>query len=154
LDFRSSLGLGAVAPNDKMLHLLMTRVAAVVVAWPSVSDEAWNETVQGLLLMLAPSAPHVSEELWTITLGLPYSIHRQPWPTWDEQLAAEDELKIGVTINGKPRGELVIPAGLADDEDEVKRLALELPRVKTATEGQTIRRVIYRTGKLLNLVVS
>ena len=41
-------------------------------------------------------------------LGLPYSIHRQDWPTWDERLAAEDELKIAVTINGKPRGELLI----------------------------------------------
>jgi leucyl-tRNA synthetase len=106
------------------------------------------------LLMLAPSAPHIAEELWTSTLGLPYSIHRQDWPAWNEQLAAEDELKIGVTINGKPRGELVIPAALGDDEEAVKRMALELPRVKAAIEGQTVRRVIYRAGKVLNLVVN
>jgi leucyl-tRNA synthetase len=121
---------------------------------PVVSDEAWNETIRALLLLLAPSAPHITEELWTNTLGLPYSIHQQPWPAWDEQLAAEDELKIGVTINGKPRGELVIPVDMANDEDAVKRLALELPRVKAAVDGQTVRRVIYRPGKLLNLVVN
>jgi len=119
-----------------------------------VSDAVWNETVQALLLMLAPSAPHIAEELWSNTLGLPYSVHRQEWPTWSEELAAEDELKIGVTINGKPRGELVIPAANADDEAAVTAMALELPRVKAAVEGQTVRRVIYRPGKVLNLVVS
>jgi leucyl-tRNA synthetase len=139
---------------NTMLAKLMTLVNTMFELRPSVSDEAWNETVRDLLLMVAPSAPHLAEELWTTTLGLSYSVHRQPWPTWDEQLAAEDELKIGVTINGKPRGELVVPAALGDDEEAVKQLALELPRVKAAIEGQTVRRVIYRAGKVLNLVVN
>jgi len=138
---------------NTMLAKLMTLVNSMYEARSSVSDGAWGEAVRSLLLMLAPSAPHITEELWTNTLGLPYSIHRQDWPTWDEELAAEDELKIGVTVNGKPRGELVIPADRTDDEAEVQRLALELPRVKAATEGLALKRVIYRPGKLINLVV-
>ena len=103
--------------------------------------------------MLAPSAPHMAEELWTNVLGQPYSIHRQAWPTWDEALAAEDELKIGVTVNGKPRGELLVASALKDDQEQITALARELPRVQPLLAGKTVRRVIYVPGKMLNLVV-
>jgi leucyl-tRNA synthetase len=59
-----------------------------------------------------------------------------------------------VTVNGKPRGELQIPVSSQDDEAQVTALALELPRVKAIVDGQTVRRVIYRPGKVLNLVVA
>jgi leucyl-tRNA synthetase len=139
---------------NTMLAKLMTLVNTLFEARASVSDEAWGEAIRALLLMLAPSAPHITEELWSNVLGLPYSIHRQEWPAWDAALAAEDELKIAVTINGKPRGELLLPADLRDDRAEVERLALELPRVKAAVDGQSLKRVIYVPGKLLNLVVA
>jgi leucyl-tRNA synthetase len=137
-----------------MLAKLMTLVNAMFEVRPSVSDEAWDEAIRTLLLLLAPSAPHIAEELWTNVLGLPYSIHRQSWPEWDEALAAEDELKLAVTINGKPRGELVVSASLKDDQEQVKSLALALPRVQSVIGDQTVRRVIYVPGKVVNLVVS
>jgi leucyl-tRNA synthetase len=139
---------------NTMLAKLMTLVNGMFDARPFVSDAAWNESIQALLLMLAPSAPHLTEELWTTTLGLPYSIHRQDWPTWDPALAAEDEVRIGVSVNGKPRGELLIAASLKDDQEQVQSLALVLPRVQPLVEGKTVRRVIYVPGKMLNLVVS
>jgi leucyl-tRNA synthetase len=139
---------------NTMLAKLMTLVNGMFEARPSVSDEVWDEAVHSLLLMLAPSAPHLAEELWSDVLGQPYSVHRQPWPTWDEALAAEDEVKIAVTVNGKPRGELLVPAGMQDDEAEVTTLALALPRVDAVVKGLTVRRVIYRPGKVLNLVVN
>jgi leucyl-tRNA synthetase len=138
---------------NTMLAKLMTLVNCLFEARPFVSDAAWNESIQALLLMLAPSAPHLAEELWTATLGLPYSVHRQDWPTWDPALAAEDELKIGVSVNGKPRGELLVSAALTDDQDQIQSLALALPRVQPLVAGKTIRRVIYVPGKMLNLVV-
>jgi len=138
---------------NTMLAKLMTLVNEMFDARPFVSDEAWDEAIRALLLMLAPSAPHIAEELWSNVLGLPYSIHRQSWPTWDEQLAAEEELRIAVTINGKPRGELVISADLRDDREQVERLAQELPRVKLVLDGQNLKRVIYVPGKVVNLVV-
>jgi len=138
---------------NTMLAKLMTLVNCLFEARPFVSDEVWDEAIRTLLLLLAPSAPHITEELWSDVLGKPYSVHRQPWPTWDEALAAEDELKIAVTVNGKPRGELLVPAVMQDDEERVTKLALALPRVKPFVDGQTVRRVIYRPGKVLNLVV-
>jgi len=138
---------------NTMLAKLMTLVNTMFEVRNQTSDAAWDEAVRSLLLLLAPSAPHITEELWTEVLGQPYSIHRQPWPTWDESLAAEDELRIAVTVNGKPRAELMIPAAVQDDEAHVTALALALPRVQAFTEGKTVRRVIYRAGKVLNLVV-
>jgi leucyl-tRNA synthetase len=139
---------------NTMLAKLMTLVNGMFEARPSVSDEVWDEAIHSLLLLIAPSAPHLAEELWTDVLGQPYSVHRQPWPTWDEALAAEDEVKIAVTVNGKPRGELLIPAGMQHDEAGVTTLALALPRVDAVVKGLTVRRVIYRPGKVLNLVVN
>jgi leucyl-tRNA synthetase len=138
---------------NTMLAKLMTLVNSMYEVRASASAEAWDEAVRSLLLLLAPSAPHLTEELWSSVLGLPYSIHRQPWPEWDEALAAEDELRIAVTVNGKPRAELAVPAAMQDDEAQVTALALALPRVQSFTEGKTVRRVIYRAGKVLNLVV-
>jgi leucyl-tRNA synthetase len=139
---------------NTMLAKLMMLVNTMYELRSSTSSDAWDEAVRSLVLMLAPSAPHLAEELWTEVLGQEYSVHRQPWPTWDEALAAEDEVKIAVTVNGKPRGELLISAAMQDDEAQVTSLALALPRVEAVTNGQTVRRVIYRPGKVLNLVVS
>jgi leucyl-tRNA synthetase len=120
----------------------------------SVSHAAWSEAVSTLLKLLAPSAPHIAEELWTNVLNQPYSIHQQPWPTWDERLVAEDELTIPITVNGKPRGTVAVPVSRRDDQEWVKQQALDLPRIKALVDGQTVRRVIYVPGRVLNLVIS
>jgi len=138
---------------NTMLAKLMTLVNTLYEVRSSASDAAWDEAMQSLLLMLAPSAPHMAEELWTTALGKPYSIHRQAWPTWDDALAAEDEIKIGVSVNGRPRGELVVSANQQADEERIKALALALPRVAPLVEGKTVRRAIFVPGKMLNLVV-
>ncbi len=139
---------------NTMLAKLMTLTNVMQDARGLVSDEAWDETCRDLVLMLAPSAPHLAEELWTNHLGRPYSVHQQPWPTWDEALAAEDELTLPVTLNGKPRGELTVPVSMKDDQEAVKARALELPRIKQLVAGQTIRRVIYVPGKIVNIVAN
>jgi leucyl-tRNA synthetase len=69
-------------------------------------------------------------------------------------LAAEDELTLPVTVNGKPRGEVRIPATMRDDQAGVEALALDLPRVKAMLDGATVRKVIYVPGRVVNLVVS
>jgi leucyl-tRNA synthetase len=139
---------------NTMLAKLMTLTNGMQEARGSVSTEIWDEACSALVLMLAPSAPHIAEELWTNHLGRPYSVHQQPWPTWDEALAAEDELTLPVTLNGKPRAELTVPASSKDDQEAVKALALELPRIKQLLDGQTVRRVIYVPGKIVNIVAN
>ncbi len=84
---------------------------------------------------------------------MPYSIHQQPWPVWDEALIAEDEVTIPITVNGKPREMLRIPASRRDDQEYVRAEAFERPKIKALGEGRSVRRVVYVPGKVLNLVV-
>ncbi|MCH7835787.1 MAG: class I tRNA ligase family protein, partial [Chloroflexi bacterium] len=112
--------------------------------------EAWNEGVESLLLMLAPVAPHISEELWARS-GRPYSVHTQPWPACDEELASEDEITLVVQVNGKLRDRIQAPAGI--QEDRAKELALASPRVQRFIDQKKVTKVIYVPGKLVNVVV-
>ncbi len=139
---------------NTMLAKLMSLTNVMQEVRGSVSHEAWSEAVCNLLRLLAPSAPHIAEELWTNVLNQPYSVHQQSWPIWDETLLAEDELTVAVTVNGKPRGTVTVPLSRRDDEQWVQEQALDLPRVRSLVDGQSIRRVVYVPGRLLNLVVS
>ncbi len=115
-----------------------------------VDRDAWNEAIQSLLLLLAPLAPHISEELWART-GRPYSIHTQPWPAWDPDLAREEEITLVVQVNGKLRDRIQAPADI--DEGRAKELALASPRVQKFTDRNQVAKVIYVPGKLVNVVV-
>ena len=110
---------------------------------------AWNEAAEIYLQMLAPVAPHITEELWSL-LGKPYSIHTQAWPKVDEAAAAEDEITLVVQVNGKVRDRLVVPAEIS--EADAKAQALENPAVQKFLEGRQPRQVIYVKGKLVNVV--
>ena len=112
--------------------------------------EAWSEAAEALILMLAPSVPHFAEELWE-RIGRPYSVHNQSFPTYDENLAAEDEITLVVQINGKVRARLAAPASIA--EAEAIDMALSNDNVRAHTEGKTIIKKIYVPGKLVNIVI-
>jgi leucyl-tRNA synthetase len=116
----------------------------------AVSAAAWQESVKTLLLLLAPTAPHLTEELWQRT-GRDYSIHNQAWPEWDEALTAEEEITLVVQVNGKLRDKLAVPVSIS--EDEAKKLAAEQPKVRAYIEGKETVKVIYVPGKLVNIVV-
>ena len=93
----------------------------------AVDREAWGEAIESLLLLTAPLAPHISEELWART-GRPYSIHRQAWPQWDAELAQEDEVTLVVQVSGKVRDRIQVPAGI--DETRAREIAMASPQVK------------------------
>ena len=116
----------------------------------SISQSAWQNVIKTLLLLLAPTAPHLTEELWQ-RIGNDYSIHNRRWPTWDEELAKEEEITLVVQINGKMRDRLIVPASIT--EDEARNLALERQKVKAYTENKTIIKLIYVPKRLINLVV-
>jgi leucyl-tRNA synthetase len=116
----------------------------------AVSATAWKETITTLLLLLAPTAPHLAEELWQQT-GHQYSIHNQDWPNWNEELAREEEITLVVQVNGKLRDRLTVSASVT--EDEARQLALDSQRVKPHIEGKQIAQVVYVPGRLVNLVV-
>jgi len=116
----------------------------------NITDSAWKEAVDTLLLLLAPSAPHLTEELWQMT-GNEYSIHNQSWPEWDEELAQEEEITLVVQVNGKLRDRITVPVSITEAESQ--QLARDSQRAKTFLEGKEVVRTIYVPGKLVNIVV-
>lgn len=111
---------------------------------------AFAEAVRALVVMLAPFAPHVAEELWE-SLGVGGSVFRQNWPSADAALAAEEALEIVVQVNGKVRGRLQVPRGTS--ETALRSLALEERRVRQWIEGRTVRKLVVVPDKLINIVV-
>ena len=111
---------------------------------------AWNEALDSLLLMLAPIAPHISEDLWQ-RRHPGASVHVQRWPSWDADAAKEDVITLVVQVNGKVRGKIEVPAGV--DEAAARELALADPNVQRHIAGKTVRKVIVAGGKLVNIVL-
>jgi leucyl-tRNA synthetase len=106
--------------------------------------------MEAFVLMLAPLAPHLAEELWQV-LGHGESLAYAPWPTFDDKYTREDTIEVPVQINGRVRGHLLVPSGAG--REELQRLALEDPRVQKYVAGAGIRRVVVVPGKLINIVV-
>ncbi len=110
---------------------------------------AHDEAVDSLLLLLAPMAPHITEELWA-RRGKPYSIHQQPWPAYDPALAATETIELPVQVDGKLRDRLVItpdtPAA------EVEQMAIASEHVQRYLAGREAARIVYIPGKLVNVV--
>ncbi len=103
------------------------------------------------LRLLAPFAPHITEELWMMA-GEKKSIHVSSWPSFDPSLLESDTIKIIVQVNSKNRGEIL--ANKNASEEEVRDLVLALPAINTHLAGKSIKRFIYVPGKLVNLVVA
>jgi len=116
----------------------------------AVSDSLWREAISYFLLLLAPTAPHLAEELWNRT-GHPYSIHNQPWPGYDKELAKEEEITLVIQVNGKLRDKVVVPASIG--ESEARELAMSRERVKARIDGKRLVKVIYVPKRVINIVV-
>ncbi|MEE9583611.1 MAG: class I tRNA ligase family protein, partial [Dehalococcoidales bacterium] len=115
-----------------------------------VIERDWRQAIKTLLLLLAPTAPHIAEELWHRTGG-DYSIHNQGWPGWDEELAKDEEITLVVQVNGRLRDRVTVPQAIT--EAEARQIALDSLRVRSYLEGKEIARMVYVPKKLINLVV-
>ncbi|MCK5589778.1 MAG: class I tRNA ligase family protein, partial [Dehalococcoidales bacterium] len=116
----------------------------------NISLSLWQEAISYFLLLLAPTAPHIAEELW-VRSSHSYSIHNQSWPKFDKELAKETEITLPIQVNGKLRDKLVVPASIT--EAEAKELVLNRERVKAYINGKKIDRIIYIPGRVMNIVV-
>lgn len=103
-----------------------------------------------LIILLAPFAPHITEELWE-KLGNKESVFLQSWPQYNADLAKDEEVEMVVQVNGRVRDRLMVAADVT--EDEAKETALESQKVKVFTEGKEIKKIIFVPGKLINIVV-
>ena len=116
----------------------------------AVSRGAWNEAVESLLLLLAPMGPHLAEELWEHT-GHAYSVHNQPLPEWDDELAAIEEATLVVQVNGKVRDRIAVPASIS--ESDAREAALASQKVQAYTDGKQVDKVVFVPGRYLVSVV-
>ena len=116
-----------------------------------VSQGVWREAVRHLLLLLAPMAPHLAEELWERSGGS-YSIHTHQLPRWDDALAAAEEATLVVQVDGKVRDRITVSAAIG--EGDAKQTALSSLRVRQHTGGRELEKVVYVPGRwLVNVVV-
>jgi len=137
-----------------MFNTAISSIMELVNAFYAFQDKELSpalarETASMLLRMLAPFAPHITEELWSRIFG--GSVHAQKWVMYDESALVQDEIEVVLQINGKVRDRVKVPADL--DKEAMEQLVTELPRAKELTEGKTIVKVICVPGKLVNIVV-
>jgi leucyl-tRNA synthetase len=152
--------IGKVTDDIEQRFHFNTAIAAVMELVNSISAfepknhpanaPVLKEAVESVVLLLEPFVPHVCEELWEC-LGHQGGIETAGWPSYDAAAAVEDELLIIVQVNGKLRGKITVDASAA--EDEIKAAALADDKVKSFTDGKSLKKVIYVPGKLVNIVV-
>lgn len=131
-----------------------TAIAALMewLNYLSRKESIAKEEYKTMLLLLAPFAPHITEELWS-TLGEEGSIHTHDWPKFEEKYLEEENVLMVVQINGKVRDALVIQKDILNNESEVQKMALESQKVQKFLEGATPKKTIYIPGKVINFVI-
>ena len=119
-------------------------------------EGALAEALETLAQLLAPFAPHMAEELWA---ALAHSateredeLSLRPWPVADLQLIAEETVHIAVQVNGKLRGEVLVPAAAA--EEEIRTAAALDPKIRNWIDGKTVKKVVVIPKRLVNFVVA
>ncbi|MGJ5675163.1 MAG: leucine--tRNA ligase [Nostochopsis sp.] len=110
----------------------------------------YTEGIQTLVVLLAPFAPHIADELWHL-LGNSNSVHTQTWPKYDSAALVADEINLVIQIMGKTRGAIPVPAQA--DKAELEKYARESEIAKRYIEGKEIKKVIVVPGKLINFVI-
>jgi len=139
-----------------MFNTAISSIMELVNAFYSATDKGnvapglVREVVISIVKLLAPFAPHITEELWSM-VGGDGSVHLQTWPSFDISATMLEEVEIVLQINGKVRDRIVIPAGLS--KDEMVEAAKAQQRVQELTEGKTVVKVIAVPGKLVNIVI-
>ena len=130
---------------------LMSYSTWLAEAQPRLSTDQRLLAARTLLILLAPFAPHIAEELWE-RLGEPYSVHSQAWPAYDPALLQEATVTIVVQVDGKVRDRLEAPAGLTAEEARARALGSD--KVRRLLEGKRLVDAIYVPDRLVNLVTA
>ena len=106
--------------------------------------------METLVLLLAPFAPHMAEELWQ-ALGHNDSLAYHPWPVYDEAMTRATEIEVPLQVNGKLRGKVIVPAG--SDESTLEQTARNHERLQELLDGKSIVKVIVVRDRMVNFVV-
>ncbi|MFZ0677435.1 class I tRNA ligase family protein, partial [Candidatus Binatus sp.] len=112
-------------------------------------EEMGRFTAESFILLLAPMAPHVTEEIWR-AMGHTKSVHLEPWPKYDPKLVIDETVTVVIQVNGKVRDRLQVPAG--SSESDVRNLALNSESVKRHLDGNPPKKFIFIKDKMLSIV--
>lgn len=116
----------------------------------NINEAVIKEGVQTIVTIIAPFAPHLGEELWTM-IGKDGSVFDIDWPKYDEKALVKDEIEVVVQVNGKVRGKLTVNSNIS--KEDMEKVALEDEKIKGLVEGKTIVKVVAVPKKLVNVVV-
>jgi len=116
----------------------------------NMSPAVIRDCLVNLILVTAPFAPHIAEELWR-EMGYSQSVHGESWPAYSEDALVMEEIEVVFQINGKVRGRLTVPVSM--EQSEVEETILAMERAKEAIGGKEVVKVISVPGKLVNIVV-
>lgn len=116
-----------------------------------VSDDAYTYALQTIVQLLSPIVPHLCEELWE-SLGHKTPLYLANWPTFNEAFLMDENVTIGVQINGKVRGTITVPTDI--DKDTLEKEAMNDDHIAKYLDGKTVRKIIAIPGKIVNIVVS
>ena len=166
LKLNGAVGQAEATPEQlKVLHTCIKKVTedmehlrfnTAISAMMVFTNEASNWDIRPLsvmndfLLLLAPFAPHIAEELYAKANGGDSTLAYQPWPSHDEAHLVESTIEMAVQVNGKLRDRIQIPADMA--KSDIERIAMESENVQRHTEGKNVKKVIVIPGKLVNIV--
>ena len=115
-----------------------------------VNKDLRREALMKFCILLAPFAPHISEEIWHL-IGNSKSVHLEKWPVFDEDALKENSYELVIQINGKVRDKINVDNEISDDE--IKEQTLIRPNVKKWIDKKTIRKIIIVKGRIINIVV-
>jgi leucyl-tRNA synthetase len=110
----------------------------------------WRFALETLTQLLAPFAPHITEEVWE-ALGHDNSVHICQWPAWDEKLVSEEVITLAVQVNGKVRSEIFAPVDVT--EEEAIKAAKEDKKITALLKDKAVKKAIYVPGRIINFVV-
>ena len=166
LKLNDAVGQAEATPEQlKVLHTCIKKVTedmehlrfnTAISAMMVFTNEASNWDIRPLsvmndfMLLLAPFAPHIAEELYAKANGGDSTLAYHPWPSHDEAHLVESTIEMAVQVNGKLRDRIQIPADM--DKSDIERIAIESENVQRHTEGKNVKKVIVIPGKLVNIV--
>lgn len=141
--------------EDIKLFKYNTAIAALMelVNVISQSPVTSHQSLVVLAQLLAPFAPHMTEEVWSGVLGQEGSVHTSKWPTWDEKYLKEDKVTIVIQINGKLRGQITVNSEQSTEKEKIILLAKKDEKIDGLLKNQKIKKQVFVPRKLVNFVV-
>ena len=136
--------------DNMKFNTVISSMMEFINTWNEKNNVLSRKDAEYFLKILAPLAPHITEELWE-TLGNKKSIFETEWPKYDEKLIKKDKIDLIVQINGKVRDKINVNVDIS--EKEAKELVLSSDKIKSWLNNQELKKIIFVKGKLINIVI-